>query len=47
MIGLKVKRSGGINRVYIDDIAQLVRICRSVGIEDEVVEEEARRLIID
>jgi hypothetical protein len=42
--GLSVYRSKGVNRVRIKDIAQFVRLCMSVGLEDKLVEKEAKRL---
>lgn len=42
--GFRVAKSGGVNCVFIEDIGSFVQLCREEGIEDEVVENEAKTL---
>ena len=42
--GFPVRKSRGVNCVFIEDIAHLVKLCRQEGIVDEVVEKEAKNL---
>lgn len=42
--GLTVKRIGGPNHVVVEDIKALAHVCRKVGINDEVLDAEVRKL---
>jgi hypothetical protein len=41
---LTIKRVDGVNQVYIDDVRHFIGVCFSVGIDDETVNKEAKRL---
>jgi hypothetical protein len=42
--GFKVRRSGGQNRLYIESVMQLIRVCRLASIEDEVIERTEKEI---